>query len=127
MSALQNVTQRAPAVLFAATAVLAVLASLLILFTGSATQVSATNGVETVTQLSWLEAQGWWGLAILLIFSALYSMPAFAFARGRRGLAVLFAAASVIFTILASLSIGSFYYPAASTAVLALLMLPLKH
>lgn len=127
MSTLQKFTQRAPALLFAAAALLAVLASLLILFTGSATQVSVTNGVETVTQLSWLEAQGWWGLAILLIFSAFYSAPAFAFARGRRGLAVLFAAASVILTILASLSIGSFYYPAAVAVVLALLVLPLTH
>ncbi|HRN50678.1 MAG TPA: hypothetical protein PLC52_07130 [Anaerolineales bacterium] len=127
MSALQKFTQRVPALLFAAAAVLAALASLLILFTGSATQVSVTNGVETVTQLSWLEAQGWWGLAILLIFSALYAMPAFAFARGRRGLAVLFAAAGVILTILASLSIGSFYYPAAVAVVLALLVLPLTH
>lgn len=127
MSTMQNITQRAPKVLFAAAAVLAVLASLLILFTGSATQVSVTNGIETVTQLSWLEAQGWWGLAILLIFSVLYTLPAFAFARGRRGLAVLFAAICVVLTILASLSIGSFYYPAALAVVLALLVLPLKH
>lgn len=106
----------------------ATLASLVVLFTAGATQVSASNGgPQTVTQLSWLESQGWWGLAILLIFSALYSAPAYFFAGNRRGMAVLFSAAAVILTILASFTIGIFYYIPALALLLALATIPFSH
>lgn len=115
----------APRLLFTAAAAGAVLASLVVLFTAGATQVSATSdGTQTITQLSWLESQGWWGLAILLIFSALYFAPAYFFARGRRGMAVLFSAAAVVLTILASFTIGIFYYIPALALLLALAAMP---
>ncbi|MCW5874731.1 MAG: hypothetical protein KIS88_08830 [Anaerolineales bacterium] len=124
MNNLRSAFQQTPRFLFTFAAASAVLASLAVLFTAGATQVSVTNGTETISQLSWLEAQGWWGLAILVIFSALYFGPAYFYSRGRRGMVILFSAASVVLTILAGFSIGIFYYVAALALLLALLLLP---
>ncbi len=115
---MRSLISRLPGLLFAFAAICGVVASLLIFFTAGATQVSTTNGIQTVTQLNWLQAQGWWGVAILFIFSALFAAPWHFHRRGQRGLAGLFVAAAVVLTVLASLSIGIFFWLAALTALL---------
>lgn len=124
MKSLRAAIQHTPRFLFTFAAASAVLASLGVLFTAGATQVSTENGVQTITHLNWLEAQGWWGLVILLIFSALYFAPAFFYARGQRGATIVFSALCVVLTIMAGFSIGIYYYIAALALFLALLLMP---
>lgn len=121
---MSSLLARAPRALLALAAGLAALASLAILFTATGTQVSVQDGVLSVRQPSWFETQGWWGIAILLIFAGLYAAPAVLYRRGWRGAAVLSAAAAIVLTILASMSIGLFYYPAGLATLLALLSMP---
>lgn len=109
---------RLPSLLLSFAAICGVVASLLIFFTAGATQVSTTNGVETVTHLNWLQAQGWWGVVILIIFSALFAAPWFFHRRGQRRAAVFFIATAILLTLLATLSIGSFYWLASLVALL---------
>lgn len=110
---------RLPALLFALAAILGLLAGLAVLLTAGATQVSETNGgPQIITHLNWVEAQGAWGVIILLIFGALYYAPHRLYSRGRRGMVLLFVASCVLLTLLASFSIGIYYWPAALAAVL---------
>lgn len=121
---MSSLLARAPRGLLALAAGLAALASLAILFTATGTQVSVQDGVLSVRQPSWFETQGWWGIAILLIFVGLYAAPGLLYRRGWRAAAVLSAAAAIVLTILASMSIGLFYYPAGLVTLLALLSMP---
>lgn len=110
---------RLPALLFALAAILGLLAGLAVLLTAGATQVSETNGgPQIITHLNWVESQGAWGVIILFIFGALYYAPYRFYTRGRRGMVLLFVAASVVLTLLASFSIGIYYWPAALAALL---------
>ncbi|MCL4257710.1 MAG: hypothetical protein KJZ53_04165 [Anaerolineales bacterium] len=115
---MRAILSRLPALLLAFAAICGVVASLLVFFTAGATQVSTTNGVETVTQLTWLQAQGWWGVVILIIFSALFAAPWFFYGRGQRRAAGVFIATAVLLTLLATLSIGIFYWLASLAALL---------
>lgn len=119
---------RLPAFLFTMAAAFGLLASLAVFLTAGATQVSQVNGgPQTITHLNWVEAQGTWGILILLIFSALYYAPLRFYTRGQRGMALLFVAASVLLTLLASFSVGVYYWLAALAALLgaaALLLQP---
>ncbi|MBX3047322.1 MAG: hypothetical protein KF698_10025 [Anaerolineales bacterium] len=115
---MRAILSRLPALLLAFAAICGVVASLLVFFTAGATQVSTTNGVETVTQLTWLQAQGWWGVVILIIFSALFAAPWFFYGRGQRRAAGFFIATAVLLTLLATLSIGIFYWLASLAALL---------
>lgn len=115
---MRSILSRLPALLLAFAAICGVVASLLVFLTAGATQVSTTNGVETVTHLNWLQAQGWWGVVILIIFSALFAAPWHFHRRGKRGVAALYIVAAIVLTVLASLSIGIFYWLASLAALL---------
>lgn len=112
---------RLPKLLLALAAVLGALGGLGVLLIAGAIQVSESNGgPQTIARLNWVEAQGAWGIIILVIFSALYYGPYRFFAGGQRGMVVVFVMAAVILTFLASFSIGIYYWPAALAALLGL-------
>jgi cell division protein FtsW (lipid II flippase) len=111
--------QTAARTLLLIAAILALAASVFIFFFAGGTQVTETTGGEvTEQQLSWLGSQGWWGIAILFIFSALYYGPLHFYRRGKNGMAVLFGAVAIGLTMLAGFSIGLFFMPAALCASL---------
>lgn len=109
--------------LAALAAILGVLASAVILLTpmrihSITTTAAAGQGetsVESITRQSWYQVQGWWGVAVVLIFGGLY---AGGYALARRSAAIPLALLSVLLlavTYLAGFSIGLFYLPAAMT------------
>lgn len=108
--------------LFVTAAVLALLSSLVVYFSAGATEVSETsNGLQTVRHLTWFEAQGWWGIAILFIFSALYYGPLRFHQRGRSWMVILFGLVAISLTFLAMFSIGLLYLPSALSVLFGLL------
>jgi hypothetical protein len=103
------------------------LASLWIFFNIGGTRVTesidATGRTQTaVEQLTWFQTQGWWGVIILLIFMMLYTSPLYFYRRQRSFLAILFALACIGLTLLAGLSIGPFYLPAAAVLMVGILL-----
>jgi hypothetical protein len=116
--------QKAVRFLFLGASLLALLASLLIFLFSGGTQVSeSTDGLVTERHLSWLESQGWWGIAILFIFSALYYGPLRFFGLSRYGMVYLFGITAIAVTLLAMFSIGLLYLPSALLVLLGLLLL----
>ncbi len=80
----------------------------------TATVDGGSGVVESFTQqASWYQVQGLWGIAVLLIFAALYTSTAF-FAWRRQfvplGIVIL---AALTLTYLAGFSVGPYYLPAA--------------
>lgn len=113
-------------ILLLTAAILAFAASVFIFFSAGGTQVTETaGGVVTERQLSWSESQGWWGIAILFIFSALYYGPLRFLDNGRIGLVYVFGLAVIALTFLAMFSIGPFYLPSALLVILALALIAL--
>ena len=115
--------------LFTFSAIWALLAGVVIFLTlggTSVTEIVTTDdlGEQSVTQISYFEMQGWWGIWILIAFAALYYGPFHFYRRGSRALAALFAIVAIILSILAGFSIGSFYFPAALALLVGLILLP---
>jgi hypothetical protein len=111
--------------LFAFAAAWGLIASLAVFFTAGATQVTESNGApQQVVHLSWYEAQGWWGIAILLIFAALFYAPLHFMRRGQRGWAAIFAAAGIVLTVLTGFSVGGYFFIGALGLLGGLLSLP---
>ena len=120
--------------LFALAAAWSVIAGLWIAFTPqtvhsiTATQQGADPAatLETTAKVSWYQVQGVWGIAILLIFAALYSLPAIFMWRGKRLPSGVLTVLALVLTFLAGFSIGGFYLPAALIALLGLIVLVLS-
>lgn len=115
--------------LFIFAAIWSVLAGIVIFLTHGGTSVTETaSGVDPsemlITQISYFEMQGWWGVWMLITFAALFYGPLHFFRRGSRALAALFAVAAIILSILAGFSIGAFYLPAALALLIGLVSLP---
>lgn len=90
---------------------------------GGSVTVSSETGTQTVQHLNWYETQGWWGVAILFIFAALYYSPLHFYKRGQRGLAAALGLAAIVLTLLAGFSIGFIYLPDAAAVSLGLLLM----
>ncbi len=118
----------APKWLFRFGSLWAILAGFIIFFYSGASSVSANreSGVQIVRHLNWYESQGWWGIAILFIFAALFYGPLRFYNRGQRGMAALFGLMTIILTVLAGFSIGAFYLPGAMALLIGLLLLPFQ-
>lgn len=101
-----------------------VLASIMVRATAGGSMVTESNGITTTRNLSWVEMQGAWGVAILLIFAFLYYGPLHFFRRNQLGLSGLFAAAACILTLLAGFSIGGYYFVGGVALALGLTLLP---
>lgn len=82
-----------------------------------------STAIETTAQVSWYQVQGWWGIAILIIFAALYSLPTYFLWRGRFVAVGVFAVLALLLTFLAGFSIGGIYLPAAIALLLGLVLL----
>lgn len=109
---------------FLIAATLAVLASFFIFFFAGGTQVTASSDGPTVErQLSWFESQGWWGIAILFIFSALYYAPFGFLGLGQIGMVYIFGLGAIAFTILAMFSVGGIYIYSGFFVLLGLVLL----
>ncbi len=99
----------------------AVGASLYILF--SPVTISGVRGtvrrdlsevVEVFTrQQSWYEAQGLWGVIVLVIFSGFYLLALRVAWRGKYGALVVMGVVAVALSIVTGFSIGAAYLPAA--------------
>lgn len=86
--------------------------------TAQSTANGSSTVEETARQATWYQVQGWWGVAVLVIFALLYlSVAIFAIRRQRVPLAIA-SLLAVVVTLLAGLSIGPLYLPAV-IAVLA--------
>lgn len=123
MSRLSTITRA----LFLIAAILAVVASMFIFFFAGGWEVTATTegpGVER--QLSWFESQGWWGIAILFIFSALYYGPLRFFDLGRYGMVYLFGITAIGLTILAMFSVGGIFIFSGIFVLLGLILLSVE-
>jgi hypothetical protein len=110
-------------------AIWALLAGIVIFFTLGGTSVTETAlGADPsemiVTQISYFEMQGWWGVWMLITFAALFYGPLHFYRRGSRPLAALFAVVAITLSILAGFSIGAFYFPAAFALLIGLVSLP---
>ena len=120
---------------FAIAAILALVATIYTIVTPttvSEVYSEVTNGelhpVEYVgqRQISWYEAQGAHGIAVLLLFLLLFAGTwAFA-ARSRYVLLAIFSLLAVILTLLASFSVGPLYYPAALAVIIGWVLLALR-
>ncbi len=97
----------------------------------SATAVSVVEGTEPseaegemqseIRSLSYYEAQGAWGLVVLLVFALPYLGSAALVWRQRAAAGALLGLVGVVLTVLAGFSIGLFFLPAALTAILGAL------
>lgn len=114
--------------LFAFAAIWALLAGVAIfLFTGGTSVTETALGADpsgmVVTQISYFEMQGWWGIWILIAFAALYYGTLHFYRRGSPALAALFAISAIVLSILAGFSIGPFYFPAALSLLVGLALM----
>lgn len=117
-------------ILFILAALWAIWASLNIIFVPMSTRevvVISADGSQTeervISQISWYEAQGWWGIVIVVIFGFLYSLTgALAYFDYLPGLAISSFFALVL-TVLAALSIGGAYAPSLLGMILGWLIL----
>jgi ABC-type long-subunit fatty acid transport system fused permease/ATPase subunit len=117
---------RMPRILFIIAAVWSVIAGVIIFFFSGGGSVTSETGTQTVQHLNWYESQGWWGVAILFIFAALYYGPLHFYKRGQRGMATLFGLVTIVLTVLAGFSIGFLYLPGAAAVLFALVLLPFQ-
>jgi hypothetical protein len=106
---------------------LALAASLLIL--SSSSHITETTVYEdgaqetTVRQLSWYQAQGTWGVMIVLIFAVVYALPYFLSSKDFLALAAHFALLALVLTWMAIFSIGPYYFPSAGALILSYMAL----
>lgn len=117
-----------PKWLFSIAALWAVVSGFIIFFFSGATSITVTSESTTqvVRHLNWYESQGWWGVAILFIFAALYYGPLHFYNRGRRGMVVLFGLVAIVLSLLAGFSVGGFYLPGALALLLGQLAMLLQ-
>jgi hypothetical protein len=73
--------------------------------------------------VSFFETQGWWGVWILIAFTALHYSPLHFHRRSSRAMAALFAVSAIILSILAGFSIGAYYFPATLALLIGLVLL----
>ena len=90
---------------------------------------TSADGGQTIEELSrqvsWYEAQGVWGVIVLLIFALLYSSTAVLVLRNRFVALAVASSLAVILTFLAGFSIGPLYIPALLAVVVGWLTLGL--
>jgi hypothetical protein len=82
--------------------------------------------IETTHQASWFSVQGVWGILVLLLFTMIFAVGAFA---SIRGWLTLLAAASlfgIALTYLSGFSIGMFYLPSAAAVILGWVIMALR-
>jgi hypothetical protein len=107
-----------------------IVGGLLTIFFGGGTSVTETAvnsvpGEQIVEHLNWFEAQGWWGVFILLAFAALFYGPLRFYRRGNKLMAALFGLAAITLTLLTGFSVGLIYLPGAIGVFFGLILLPL--
>jgi hypothetical protein len=85
-----------------------------------AQQVAGSSGsTETVTrQVSWFAVQGVWGIVVLLLFTLIFAVGAFASIRDRSLLLAAASLTALALTYLSGFSIGMYYLPSAAAVVL---------
>lgn len=113
--------------LFTLAAVWSVIVGLFIFFFfggGSATATSETGAQPVISRISWFEMQGWWGIAILIIFALLFYGVLHFYQRGRRLWTVVFGLVAIALSILAGFSIGTMYWLGSLAVLVGLLALP---
>jgi len=128
---------RLPKCLFGLAAIWAVIAGFIIFFAFGATSVTTVaetpiggdprSAQRTISHLSWYEAQGWWGVAVLFIFAILFYGVLHFYLRGQLGWTVAFGVVAITYSVLALFSIGTVYWPGSLTVLLGLIWLPFTH
>jgi hypothetical protein len=86
-----------------------------------------SDGGQTIEELSrqpsWYEAQGAWGVIVLIIFALLYSSIAILALRNRLIALSIAISLALLLTYLAGFTIGGFYIPALLMVVVGWLVL----
>jgi hypothetical protein len=118
--------RRAVTVLLGIAAFLALAASAYLLVTPvqihELVAVSAENGAtqtSTIRQASWYQVQGAWGVIFVSLLAGLYGLTAVLNWADRGWTTIGTGTVAVALTLLASLSVGSLYYPAMLFVLLA--------
>jgi hypothetical protein len=107
--------------IFLAAALLALAASAYILLTPLPyVEIDSETGAILRGTSTWLERQGWWGVFVLMVYAAVYTLPAAAYSRGSLPWALIFGVLAAVLTWLAGFSIGPAYFPALSLLIIAL-------
>jgi hypothetical protein len=83
----------------------------------------ATSSRIITRQISFYQAQGAWGIFVLVVFGLLYSSGFYFYRIGRRWLASLGSALALMLTSLAGFSVGPAYLPAAVALMVALALI----
>ena len=104
-------------------AILALIASIIILYSSSLITQTTVNedGTEetVVSQQSWYQVQGDWGVITVLIFAIVYVLPYYLSSKDLLAPAAFFAILALVLTWLAGFSIGFYYLPAAGALFLS--------
>jgi cell division protein FtsW (lipid II flippase) len=108
-------------------AILALIASIIILYSSSLITQTTVNedGTEetVVSQQSWYQVQGDWGVITVLIFAIVYVLPYYLSSKDLLAPAAFFAILALVLTWLAGFSIGFYYLPAAGALFLSYIAL----
>lgn len=121
-----------PKILFAFAALWSVIAGLFIFFNFGATSVTVvtesgtSTSQQTTSYLSWYESQGWWGVAILIIFALLFYGVLHFYQRGSIAGAVVFGLVAITLSILAGFTIGTLYWLGSLAVLIGLVLLPFR-
>jgi hypothetical protein len=122
---MRKILAAAPSWLFAFAVLWGVVAGIGVFTTAGGSMVAGSPGQPPqVREVSWYQMQGWWGIAILIIFAALFYAPWHFLRRGSAWTAALFALVGILLTLLTGFSIGGYYFIGAVGLLLGLLTLP---
>ena len=91
---------------------------------------SVASGSESIgqvsRQVSWYEAQGLWGVFVLIIFALLFSSIGVFATRNRYSMLALFSLLAMTLTFLAGFSVGPMFFPAVLAVALGWIGLGLE-
>ena len=121
---MKTILATVPKTMFTLAAIWSVVAGFIIFFTFGANSVTATSetgGQQIVSHISWFEWAGWWGIALLFIFAALFYGVLHFYQRSKITWTVIFGLVVIILSIISGFSIGTVYWLGSLAVLVGLL------
>ena len=123
---------RLPKYLFGLAAIWSVIAGFIIFFAFGGTSITEiaetpiggdpSAAQQTISHLSWVEAQGWWGVTVLFIFAILFYGVLHFYLRGKVAWTVVFGLAVITLSVLSGFTIGTMYWLGSLAVLLGLIL-----